>query len=188
MLLGTDLHSPLVIFVLISGCNDRATDLVSKWQWSCIDADDTPCSQETVTGSHVGTVKLITATRLPARHARLVKAHVDGIHHTSLVFLEPAEQLGLVVEEAALEPDQELCVRIPVQNCSNEPMCLEPGEILGQLQPVTLVEDAGHVAEKLSDVVVAGIYNEDTSQEKKISCKEKKISCKEKKKMLRRYM
>ena len=38
-----------------------------------------------------------------------------------------------------------------------------------------LVEDAGHVAEKLSDVVVTGIYNEDTSQEKKISCKEKKL-------------
>ena len=81
----------------------------------------------------MGTVKLITATRLPVRHAQLVKVHVDGIRHVSLVCLEPAEQLkrkGLVVEEAALEPDQELCVPIPVQNYSNEPMCLEPGEIL----------------------------------------------------------
>ena len=53
-------------------------------------------------------------------------------------------------------------------------MCLEPGDILGQLQPVTLVEDVGRVAEKLSDVVVAGIYNEDTSQEKKFLVKRKK--------------
>ena len=154
------------------------TDLVSKWQWSHIDADNTPCSHETVTDGHVGTVKLITATRLPARHAWLVKAHIDGIRHAFLIVcLKPAEQLkskGLVVEEAALEPDQELCVLIPVQNCSNEPMCLEPGEILGQLQPVTLVEDAGHMAEKLSDVVVAGIYDEDTSQEKKFLVKRKK--------------
>ena len=110
LLLGTDLHSPLGIFVLISDCNDRVTDLVSKWQWSRIDANDTPRSQETVTESHMGNVKLITATRLPARHVRLVKAHVDRIRHASLrVCLEPAEQLkskGLVVEEAALEPDQ----------------------------------------------------------------------------------
>ena len=101
------------------------TDIVSKQQWSRIDADDTPCSQETVTESHMGTVKLITATRLPARHARLVKVHIDEIRHLSLVCLESAEQLksnGLVVKEAALEPDQELCVCIPVQNCSNEPM------------------------------------------------------------------
>ena len=55
-------------------------------------------------------------------------------------------------------------------------MCLEPGDILGQLQPVTLVEDVGRVAEKLSDVVVAGIYNEDTSQEKKIIAKIRVVS------------
>ena len=170
LLLGTDLHSQLGIFVLISSCNDRATDLVSKKQWSRIDTDDTPCSQATVVGSHVGIVKLITATRVPARHARLVKARVHGIRHASLACMEPAEQLkskGLIVEEAALEPDREFCVRIPIQNYSNEPIRLEPGELLGQLQPVTLVEDVGCMTEKLSDVVVAGIHEN--------SCKEKKV-------------
>ena len=48
-------------------------------------------------------------------------------------------------------------MRIPIQNCSNEPICLEPGDVLGQLEPVTLVEDVGCMAERLSDVVVAGI-------------------------------
>ena len=170
LLLGTDLHSQLGIFVLISDCNDRATDLVSKKQWSRVDTDDTPCSQATVTGNDIGTVKLITDTRLPARHARLVKARVEGIHCASLACMEPAEQLknkGLVVEEAALEPDTEFCVRIPIQNCSNEPIRLEQGDILGQLEPVTLVEDVGCMAEKLSDVVVAGIQ-ENSFKEKKM--------------------
>ena len=96
-------------------------------------------------------MKLITATRLPARHVRLVKVHIDGIRHLSLVCLESAEQLksnGLV-KEAALEPNQELCVCASQFKIVVMSLCLKTGEILSQLQPVTLVEDAGHVGEKL---------------------------------------
>ena len=57
-------------------------------------------------------------------------------------------------------------MHIPIQNYSNECICLEPGELLGQLQPVTLV-DVGCMTEKLSDVVVAGIHEN--------YCKEKKV-------------
>ena len=62
----------------------------------------------------------------------------------SVTLLQPAKQLrerGLVIEEATLAPDEEDCVSIPIQNFSNEPLCLEPGDILGQVQPVTLITD-----------------------------------------------
>ena len=61
-------------------------------------------------------------------------------------------------------------MHIPVQNCTNESIRLGQGEILGQLQHVTLEEDAECIAEKLSDVVVAGINdggNENTCKVKK---------------------
>ena len=46
---------------------------------------------------------------------------------------------------------------------------MEPGDVLGQLEPVTLVEDVGCMAAKLSDVVVAGIQ-ENSFKEKKNDC------------------
>ena len=79
LLLGADLHSQLGIFVLVTDANDRAIDLVSKRQWSRVVADAPLPQQGAIDGDHVGTLKLITATRLPARHARLVKAHVEGM-------------------------------------------------------------------------------------------------------------
>ena len=46
-----------------------------------------------------------------------------------------------MIEEATLAPDDERIVAIPIQNYSCEPLCLEPGEVLGQVQPVTIVFD-----------------------------------------------
>ena len=79
------------------------------------------------------TVKLITATRLPARQAHLVRARVEGVGDVLVTLLQPARKLrerGLVIEEAALAPDDEHCVSIPIQNFSHEPLHLETGEVL----------------------------------------------------------
>ena len=50
------------------------------------------------------------------------------------------------MEEAILEPDGELYVSVPIQNLTCEHVCLPPGEVLGQLQPVTLVPEPQVVA------------------------------------------
>ena len=64
-----------------------------------------------------GTVKLITATRLPAQQARLVRARVEA-DSVSVTLLQPASQLKErgIVEEAALAPDNEHCVSIYIRN------------------------------------------------------------------------
>ena len=67
--------------------------------------------------SSIGTVKLITATRVPARHTRIVKARVDGIDHGSAALLDPegkVEESGLWIEKGLLQQDGGHCVCIPV--------------------------------------------------------------------------
>ena len=49
-----------------------------------------------------------------------------------------------------LEPDGERCVHIPTQNVSCEPVCLESGAVLGQIQPVTVVTQPGSVVEQIT--------------------------------------
>ena len=144
LLLGTDVHSCLGILVLMCNSCDVATDLFSNQCWSK-KTDGVLVEPNVInTEPREGTVKLITATKLPARQARLVRAKVEGAGDVSVSLLQPASQLrekGLLVEEAAISPDDEHCVSIPIQNFSHEPLCLKPGEILGQLQPVTLITD-----------------------------------------------
>ena len=55
---------------------------------------------------------------------------------------------GLVIEEATLAPDAEHIVSIPIQNFSCEPLFLKPGEVLGQVQPVTLLSDPTPLVEE----------------------------------------
>ena len=62
---------------------------------------------------------------------------------------------GLVIEEATLAPDNENCVSIPVQNFSNEPLCLKPGDVLGQVQPVTVITDPTPLVEEYEKMFVS---------------------------------
>ena len=71
-------------------------------------------------------------------------AHVEGLDRHSVSLLTPEakwESKGLQMEEALLEPDGELCVSVPIQNPTCEPVCLSSGDILGQIQPVTIVPE-----------------------------------------------
>ena len=43
--------------------------------------------------------------------------------------------------EAILEPDGELCVSVLIQNPTCVPVCLSSGDILGQIQPVTVAPE-----------------------------------------------
>ena len=68
-----------------------------------------------------------------------MKARVDGTTHLPTALLNPSshlEERGLKIEEALVEPDGELCMYIPVQNPCYEPVYLESGDVLGQVQPV----------------------------------------------------
>ena len=67
-----------------------------------------------------GTVCLVQAVRLPACHAKLVRAKVTGKEGYSLMCFEPdLEELGtkgLVMSEAAVELDEGNCVVMVLEN------------------------------------------------------------------------
>ena len=63
------------------------------------------------------------------------------------------KEKGLLIEEATITPDDEHCVSIPIQNFSHEPLHLEPGEILSQLQPVNLLTDPTPLVEQFVDSI-----------------------------------
>lgn len=70
--------------------------------------------------------------------------------------LQPTSKLrekGLLIEEATLAPDDEQCVSIPIQNFSNEPLCWETREMLGKLQPVTLLTYPTSVVEEFVESI-----------------------------------
>ena len=160
LLLGTDVHSRLGILVLACDSDNSATDLLSNQCWSKKTEPDNVVEEPTITNvePQEGTVKLITATRLPARQARLVRARVEGADDVSVTLLQPASQLrerGLVIEEATLAPDAEHIVSIPIQNFSCEPLFLKPGEVLGQVQPVTLDDNlTPQEVKQLNDLIL----------------------------------
>ena len=136
-----------VFGILVLACDSdySATNLLSNQSCSDKTEFDNVLKDPTLTSieSQEGTAKLITATRLSARQARLVRARVEGMDDVHVTLLQPASQLqeqGLVIE-ATVAPDEERIVPIPIQNFAYELFCLEPGAVLGQVQPVTLLSD-----------------------------------------------
>ena len=87
-------------------------------------------------------VRLIQATRVPARHQKLLKARVTGLEDSSLALFEPEDLLGvkgLSMAEAATEPDADNCVTLIMQNDALEPTRLKKGQILGRIVPASLL-------------------------------------------------
>ena len=127
LLLGSDLLPRLGFSFLETKADDSTVDHLQPQ----------PTSSQTMSA----TVRLLTATRLPPRHTEIVQARVDGSGHRSTSLLVPEvqwESKGLRMEEAVLEPDGEQCVTLPIQNPTCEPVCLAPGDVLGQMQPVEI--------------------------------------------------
>ena len=55
---------------------------------------------------------------------------------------------GVQIETAATQPDADNCVTLTVENHSLEPVCLEGGCVLGNFQPVVVLQDADLSREK----------------------------------------
>ena len=147
-LLGSDLLPRLGFSFLESQTDDTAVDHFHHDQWKKQPLP-TPPQQELPVSDKVGTVRPLTATRLPPRHTKIVRAHVEGVDRQSISLLTPEakwESKGLQMEEALLEPDGELCVSVPIQNPTCEPLCISSGDILGQIQPVAIVPEPKVVA------------------------------------------
>ena len=156
LLIGTDVQTQLG-FLFLDSCPDGpAVDLLNGKVWSVSELQTpsvipqleklTPPT-ETPQGisSECPVVRLINATRLPARHSKLVRAHVTGLREQSHTLFEPAketlEQQGVLMEVGVTEPDGGGFITLAIQNHSFGPVCLKKGQILGQMQQATLLGD-----------------------------------------------
>ena len=92
----------------------------------------------------VGTVHLIQATKLPARHRKMVKTQVAGVSYEDckLVIFEPnvcgMEEGCILMPEALTSVDINKKVVLVLENHGCEPIYLEAGQMLGWIYDATI--------------------------------------------------
>ena len=98
-------------------------------------------------------VRLLQAMRLPAQHARMVRARVEEPLRETLRIFEPSDILlqetGLMIEEGVVETDRDHLITLVVQNQSPSTVHLPEERVLGELQVATVLPE-----ERGSDVLV----------------------------------
>ena len=103
-------------------------------------------------------IKLLTATRLPGRQSKVVKAQVSNILEEKDVVFEPCKVLSddqkLVMTEAFVEPNKEGYVKLLIENHESHPVFLEAGTMLGHLQAVQIINN-----DKVSKVLHLQVKN-----------------------------
>ena len=136
LLLGTDLQPHLgFTFMQLNG-SQPPLDLLQI--------------QETTPEASAGTtppiVRLLQATRVPARHSKLVRAHVRGPirnQSPSLILFEPSKELsaqGVTMTDGAVSPRVDQSLTLVVENEGFQPVWLKVGQVLGTLEHADLVE------------------------------------------------
>ena len=162
LLLGTDLQTQLGFLFLQKKTNGTAVDLLQKRKWALIQTDHEPeeepvlpsCSKDYKTEEdnpldaididveESPVVCLIQAARLPSRHVKLVRTRVlDYQARGARVFESEKEALrekGLVIEDAAVKPNENRYVMLAIHNRSLHTARLEGNHILGCLQEATV--------------------------------------------------
>ena len=159
LIIGTDLLSKLGFIFLCSEPENENKDLLES-------------SDSGGSGSSEEAMCLLQAVRLPGRHAKFVRATAPNGY--SLACFDPSEELykqRLFLPEAVVEPDVEGCVMMVMENHGCEPVVLEEGYVLGELQDVKCNEASD--GEGRQGVVSAVIMGDDFGEERLQRLKEK---------------
>ena len=92
-------------------------------------------------------VKLMQATRLPARHSKMVRIKIEGACADGTCLFEPELQSlgerGLSMVDAVVGVGDGDGLTMVVTNQGTSPVRLEVGEVLGELQPASVVLEGG---------------------------------------------
>ena len=108
-----------------------------------------------------GTVRLLTATRIPAGFSKIVQARVNGGDcsraEKGLLLFMPGSVLDtdVIIADGAVEAREGTCVELVVENRGHTPVKLKKGTSLGGVKPVTEVSDA-----ELTDALDAELTKE----------------------------
>ena len=162
LLLGTNVLSQLG-FALLQTKQNPSDNLLS---YSSLPADPPKCSvsgQETATPlsqtstpsdlvlptpssphrTRTASVRLIQAVRLPGRHSKLIQADVQDVKMDKAALLFQPDQgilrtKGIVMADTIVMPGK--TVTLFVNNFGCEPVQLERGEVIGQLEAATVID------------------------------------------------
>ena len=135
LLLGTDILPSLGFVFLQTEPEGEDIDLLEPQPSGAGPVDTT--TEVAAAGEEVGVVHLLRATKVPARHHKLVRAQVSGCEIATLTLFEPdhnqLEPLGVTMAEAVTQPDHKGCVTLIVDNQNLEAAKLVEGQVLGRV-------------------------------------------------------
>ena len=146
LLVGTDVQ-PLLGFLVLQTEGAKAVDIL-KESWvltkqgsqgpqveesdSHVPMGETEGLESLPFADEAGVVHLLTATRLPARHGKVIHACIGGRLDTSPLLFESAREClrerGLSIEDAVTQPDEDGRIALVIHNHSLLSASLEEGE------------------------------------------------------------
>ena len=153
LLLGTDLQPYLGFQLSQKSTGGPMVDLLPCLEVHPSEESPKPTDQE----QSPAVVRLLQAVRLPAHHARVVRARVNTpacaktpmFRPTDSVLLEP----GWDAEEGLVEVEDDHTMTLVLRNPSDVTIHLEEEDVLGELQPVFEVPTTGDPEECTSPVL-----------------------------------
>ena len=120
-------------------------------------------------------VKHIRPARLPAGHSKIVRVEVSNSEVTGeMCLFEPATQelggRGLTMADALVGVGENMEATLVVANTNVEPVLLEEGDVIGSLQPCTLVPtDEAELEDSPDGVSVSAVLSRvDEEQDKQL--------------------
>ena len=154
LLIGTDLQPALGYVLTVKKSGNLETVLLGDRKNSILQNGAVGGSKE----SDTVVVKLLTATKVPAGHRKLVQAKVDGWLSDSLALFTPtALDSELKIADAAVQADEEGCLKLIVENSGCCHIDLEEGTRLGTLEEAKQVDEWEELVPKAVVPTVASL-------------------------------
>ena len=140
LLIGTDLQPALGFVLTVRKSGSQETVLLGSRKHDPLQSGDTEGSRKSPESDTV-VVKLLTATKVPAGHRKLVRAKVDGWFPDSLALFTPVTKNSeLKIADSAVQADDKGCLKLIVENSGCCHMELEEGMRLGTLEEAEQVD------------------------------------------------
>ena len=151
LLLGTDVLGRLGFGLVQQEGEGHTTDLLKQTDR---ETGETGGPGHKDAGAPAAVVKLLQATRLPARHSRLIRVGIanDKGAVEEMTLFEPETQTlnekGLAMADAVVGVGSGGEVTLVIVNHGTSPVRLPEGEVLGRLHPAVVVDDPVNTPEE----------------------------------------
>ena len=151
LLLGTDVLGRLGFGLVQQEGEGHTTDLLKQTDR---ETGETGGPGHKDAGAPAAVVKLLQATRLPARHSRLIRVGIanDKGAVEEMTLFEPETQTlnekGLAMADAVVGVGSGGEVTLVIVNHGTSPVHLPEGEVLGRLHPAVVVDDPVNTPEE----------------------------------------